>query len=594
MIYDLIKSFGKYFENEKVVLDTYHLQNGIYILFKKDGTHKILNVDKKVDTNTWLYEYIKSRDFYSNYISSNKAIDTIYKEKIDSKEYSMGRKICSNNQYTLFFKNRFVPGLIKEEKETIPINIFLKGIDRYFDSMVVLGKNDKKAKSLLEKIKDNISNEDEIMSTKDLLKEKFLKTIDLLKEQDLSKDIWIKIFLEEDIEKYNRASLKYIYLRIFNKNDKNTIKDNKLYGINNYNFGYTTKDKPFTELKSTSYKVGSMIELKDIKTVRNLYIWLLKNISNKDFVKIPLSYDFKSDLDNKNISGESIYLISVENDNGNAIVKEFECIPYYSSSIREFKCTNCFNTGKILDEIEFTTKNINELESRTSKVWFSNVLRASYYKYKDIVAKMNLLPVWKKKILKEENKIFLNFFHKSKDTYLKQNLDRIAMKICLNTLYDEISEDKTYNTIKSVSLWMAFDEYFGGDFKMIKNEIFEKSKEITLNNEEINSDEMYFFFVGQVVKYLLDKSKASSKSQSMIDSIMHAGTQEKLIDIILRMRDKYSYELRINNERFNNILKQIMLYKTEKDVQSNRKYILAGFLDENLFYIKSKKEESVN
>lgn len=594
MIYDLINSFGKYFENEKVVLDTYRLQNGIYILFKKDGTHEILNVDKETNTATDLYEYLKSRDFYSNYLASNKAIDTIYKEKIDSKEYSMDRKICSNNQYTLFFKNRFVPRLIKEEKETIPINIFLKGIDKYFDSMASLGKNDKNTEVILESIKCNTSTDDEIMSTRELLKQKFLETIDLLKESELSKDTWIKIFLEEDIEMYNRASLKYIYLRIFNKNDKNTVKDNNVYGINNYNFGYTTAKKPFTELKSTSYKVGSMIELKDIKTVRNLYIWLLKNISNKDFLKIPLSYDFKSDLDNKNISGEPIYLISVENDNGNAIVNEFECIPYYSSSIRKFKCTNCFNTGKILDEIEFTTKNINELESRTSKVWFSNVLRASYYKYKDIVAKMNLLPVWKKKILKEENKIFLNFFHKSKDTYLKQNLDRIAMKICLNTLYDEISEDKTYNTIKSVSLWMAFDEYFGGDFKMIKNEIFEKSKEITLNNEEINSDEMYFFFVGQVVKYLLDKSKASSKSQSMIDSIMHAGTQEKLIDIILRMRDKYSYELRINNERFNNILKQIMLYKTEKDVQSNRKYILAGFLDENLFYIKSKKEESVN
>ncbi len=45
MIYDLINSFGKYFEDEEVVLDNYILQNGIYILFKKDGTHEILKID---------------------------------------------------------------------------------------------------------------------------------------------------------------------------------------------------------------------------------------------------------------------------------------------------------------------------------------------------------------------------------------------------------------------------------------------------------------------------------------------------------------------------------------------------------------------
>ncbi len=506
----------------------------------------------------------------------------------------MEKKICSNNQYTLFFKNRFVPGLTKEEKETIPIDIFLKGIDRYFDSMVTLGENDKKAKVILDSISNDIANENKIMDTKELLKEKFLDTIGLLKEYKLSKDTWIKIFLEEDIENYISASLKYIYLKIFNKNDNNTLKDELIYGINNYNFGYTTAKKPFTELKSTQYKVASMLELNYIKMVRNLYIWLLKNVTNKDFVKIPLNYNFIENLDNIIISGEPVYLISAENDNGSAIIDEFEYIPYYNSNIKEFKCTNCFKTTKILDEIEFSTKDINELENRTSRIWFSNSLRDSYYRYNEIVAKRNLLPTWKKKILKEENKIFLNFFHKSNTVYLKQNLDRIAMKICLGYLYDEITGDQTYNTIKSMSLWMAFDEYFGGEFKMIKDKIFEKSKDIVKNNGEIDSDEMYFFFVGQVVKYLIDKSKASTKTQNMIDSVMCVGTQEKLIDIILRMRDKYSHELRINNERFNNILKQIMIDKTDKDVKSNRKYILAGFLEENLFYMKSKNEENID
>ena len=186
MIFDLINSYRKYFEDEKIVLDSYHLQNGIYVLFKKDGTHEILKIDKKnseENTTTSLYEYIKVRDFYSNYIDSNKALDTSYKEKRNGKVYSTERKICSNNQYTLFFKNRFVEGLIKDPKDTIPADIFLKGIDKYFSSMLELGKNNKKTEMILEKIKDNISTDEEIIKNKESLKQKFLETIELLKSE---------------------------------------------------------------------------------------------------------------------------------------------------------------------------------------------------------------------------------------------------------------------------------------------------------------------------------------------------------------------------------------------------------------------------
>lgn len=591
MIFDLMNTFGKYFKDEKVVLDSYRLQNGIYVLFKKDGTHEILKVDKETNSATSLYEYFKVRDFYSNYIDSNKALDTTYKEKIDGKEYSMLKKICSNNHYTLFFKNRFVEGLIKDPKEAIPISIFQKGIDKYFESMIALGKKDKKTEMILDRIKEDIATEEEILENQELIKQKFIETIDLLKGEELTKDIWIKIFLEEDISKYERASLKYTYLKLFNKNDENKLKENNVYGINNYNFGYTTGKKPFVELKSTPFKVGSMICLEDIKTIRNMYIWLLKNISSKDFVKIPLSYHFTEELDKKEINGEPIYLLSVKNDNGTAKTEDFDYIPFYSDTIKEFTCTNCINTKVNLEECEFITKNIDELEKRVSKIWFSNSLRESYYSFKDIVSKRTMIPSWKKEVLKENATIFFEFFHKANRKPLKQNLDQLALNICYHSLLDELKENKIYfNTIKAMNLWIAFDEYLGGNFKMVKNDIYLKSKEVVLNNGTIDSDEMYFFFVGQVAKYLLDKSKASEKSQSMLDPIMKASKQEKLISILLRMRDKYSHELRFSNIKFDNILKQLLLDNVEKDVVKNRKYILAGFLEENLFYLKSKTE----
>lgn len=591
MIFDLINSFGNYFQDTKVVLDSYKLQDGIYILFKKDGTHEALKVDKDTNVTSSLYEYFKVRDLYSNYIDSNKAVDTSYVDKtIVGKEYKLAKKICSNNHYTLFFKNRFVEGLISEEKETIPVHIFVKAIDKYFDSLVAIGKNDKKVQSIMEEMKDNIATDKEILANKKLMKNKFLETVDIVTTYHLTKDTWVKVFLEEEENMYERASLKYISTKLFNKNDENRQVNDKLYGINNYNFGYTTAKKPFMELKSTPFKVPSMMSLEDIKIARNLYIWLLKNATTKSFIKIPLNYNFIDDLEHIKIKQQPVYLLKVLNDNGSAKIDDFYFIPFCSTEIKEFTCTNYFHTKINIKDIEFTIKDIYELEKRTSQIWFSNSLYESYYSFKDIVSKRTMVANWKKELLKEKANIFFEFFHKSNSNLLKQNLDNIALAICTHALKDGMKNDSIYHCMECMNLWIAFDEYFGGEFKMIKNRIYEKSKEVIVNNGEIDTDEMYFFFVGQVAKYLLDKSKASNKTQSMIDSLMRAGNQEKLVNTILLLRDKYSHELRLSNQRFDNVLKQILTDVTEKDVVKNRKYILAGFLEDNLFYLKSNKE----
>ena len=184
-------------------------------------------MDKDTNTSSSLYDYLKVRDFYSNIMETNKALETSYKEEINGKTYGMKKKIFSNNQYTLFFKNRFVEGLINNDKETIPLNVFLKGIDRYFESLVLLGTNKKEDKEILKEIKNDISTEEEILSKRELLKDKFIETVEILKGDNLTKDTWIRIFLEADEKEYKRATLKYISTKIFNKNDENIKKQEK-------------------------------------------------------------------------------------------------------------------------------------------------------------------------------------------------------------------------------------------------------------------------------------------------------------------------------------------------------------------------------
>ena len=210
MTYDLLNVFKKYFEEDKVILDSYELTDGYYYVIENDGNFEKMQVVNNNSDNYELEKYIKVRDFYSKYINSNKALDTNYIEEINNVKYTMLKKICSNNIYTLFFKNKSVLGLCNKEvtKDAVPVDVFKKGIDKYYESLLKLGNDKKEEKLVKEKYK-----EEEIK----ISKEKILKAFDIvckdLENENMPKETWIKILLKEDVEEY-KADYKELIIRL--------------------------------------------------------------------------------------------------------------------------------------------------------------------------------------------------------------------------------------------------------------------------------------------------------------------------------------------------------------------------------------------
>ena len=68
MTYDLLNAFKEYFKDDKVVLDTYKLNDGFYYVIDEDGTFEKLEVLKGESDDYELEKYIKIRDFYSKYL----------------------------------------------------------------------------------------------------------------------------------------------------------------------------------------------------------------------------------------------------------------------------------------------------------------------------------------------------------------------------------------------------------------------------------------------------------------------------------------------------------------------------------------------
>ena len=443
MTYDLLNAFKEYFKDDKVVLDTYKLNDGFYYVIDEDGTFEKLEVLKGESDDYELEKYIKIRDFYSKYLNSNKAIDTTYTEEKNGKKYNMLKKICSNNIYTLFFKNKMVQGLCNKEatKDAVPIEVFKKGIEKYYDSLMKLGDKEKEKILLNEKYKEK-----EIEENKEKMLKAFSIVYEDLKDKDMPKETWIKIYLKKDIEEYKRVSDIYFKIKLFNTTDNNVKVNENVYGANNYNFGLNSK-KPYLELKSTPFKVGSLIDNEEIDIMNKMYIWLYNNGVSSNLVKLPTDWKFHGiPKDDEKIEDKDTYILKVAGNNGVARIDDFRYTSHYNIKIKSFKCKNYLDKEKL---ITFETENIYELIKYTSNIWFSenenstrNYIRDAYYDY-DLKISKSMLANWKKELLKRYSDVFFELFEEEKpDNFIKQ-IDNIAVEIVTNMFIDGLKQKKT-------------------------------------------------------------------------------------------------------------------------------------------------------
>lgn len=594
MTYDLLNAFKNYFENDDIIVDSYELTDGYYYVIDENNNMEKMQVIKNESDNYDLGSYIKIRDFYSKYIASNKALDTTYSEEINGKKYTMLKKICSNNIYTLFFKNKSVIGICNKDatNDAVPVEVFKKGINKYYDSLLKLGSN--KKEQILAK---ETYTDEEIENNK----QKMLAAFDLvyndLKDEEMQKETWIKIFFKKDIEEYKRVAKIYIRLKLFNTNDNNIKVNEKTYGSNNYNYGLNSK-KPYLELKSTPYKIGSFIDDENIEIMNKMYIWLYNNATGKNVLKLPDDWKFNGvPKDDSEIRDKNTYIVKVVGNNGSARIDDYRYTSKFNTKIRKFICKDY-----LIKEhpIIFETENIYALNLYTNNIWFAeneknsrNYIIDSYYDYDRKIAK-SLLSNWKKEILKQYNNLFLELFEQEYESNFMLKINNIATIIVENMIIDNLKQNKDYlnNPSKAFNLWIAYKQYFykeGEDEAMKINNLHSQCEEIVKQNGNIQTDEQYYYLAGQATYYLLSQSKATKLTQDVTEPFVKANTVKKLKNELKFLYDKYKYNLYMNLPKFNNVFSQLMLQEPEQKIKDEKEVLLAGLLAKNIFYTKQEK-----
>ena len=547
MVYDLL---DLKIDFRKAIIDNYNLKDGLYVKIDKEVEFfRFKNNKKENDKSLCLFDlggnpkpqefsWFARRDYLSNYLESNKAIDPPKK------------KIHNNNYLTLFAK---VKEFNDENKEHF--------IQKLYENLKTFESFKDKEKKVIKSYENYILNPDRINDIKEK-KHKFLDVFEEVKQKikdlGLKDNEYVRIYFDEDLEKYEQESKLYYLMKIYNKIETTREIEDKIYGLSNFNMGLNQK-KPFLEHKTRGFSLPFMVN-EEIFEIKELFDYLKTQrdipIISPTKEKPGLFLKKHSSNDQAEITDFDILVLSNELKKP-FILKNYLEITKEKEILRDRKAFSNEELFMLIDEVFYNGQLKNNLfDDVYSKL--PNRFQNLIYLTRDI-AKNILKGVVNLKTL---NKFAFDFV----DYYVRNG--------------------NFFKAKEVVNFYLSVKEY-EGESMGIKQKLNELEKKVE-NLEELN-DEEFFILSGQVIMYLLNKSKKSDKKADMIEPFLRAGKSKKLKQEIETLYFKYKHEIPLNFKKLNNAIALIMAYDEDIRTSEYKDKLLLGLLSENIFFRKDDK-----
>ncbi len=335
---------------------------------------------------------------------------------------------------------------------------------------------------------------------------------------------YLKVFFEYDEEDYIREGKRYFVPNIYNSNDFNMKISDKIFGLPNDNMGMNSK-KPYLENKT-----------RKVKEVEILSYDVITNYKHN----LPKKFNFK------NVLGDELDDRSFE---------------LYGT------CGNRKRMQEVIDNVYFSKYLINNYFTDAGDISINN-------------------EVLKSNLLISRDGIF-NWLYKGN----KNGIDKLLSKVSLNLVKGSIERGYFKKAKDQFNLRWSFESYFNGGVDMAEI-VYEMQNKLRLkinveNTGKFESDDEYYFAVGQLANYFLSLSKGKSKPQSLLNPFMNAKNNGIIKEKLRALYLKYNYTIEQYAKRFNNLYGMIVSYEPEGKV--NQDMILAGYLRSNLVYEKDEE-----
>lgn len=573
MLKDCLEVFKNMYEEhgDKLIIDSYVLGEGSYVLVKKDGNVKTLEVSKKdTDKSDKLYKYFAQKDYLSKLIDMNKPIDA--------------KKVIHSNNYLSFFVKKESIQVDEQGSSKLTEEI----MDKYYEILINprLKYKDKEKKYMYEECEAKYGEVDIVFLNEN--REWIKKNIfTLIEKNELKKDKnYLKIFFEADLDKYSNESDKYIVPNIYNSTDFNVMVNNETYGLPNDNMGLNAK-KPYLEQKGRKNTIPYLISSDEVLLQKKFFDFLMNNVSiGKRLVYID---DKVTCYENEYRPKGKFMGYFMRLQKGKEVeIHDFDTVVNMNSKIKEFKVLKPIDIdyskhNQILDYK--TTNQIKDVEMNISNVFFNKFLHTNYFTdSKDIKLNEGKL----KEILIHNRESLFNWFYKGNINGAKSNFNKCSLKLIKNSILNGYlrKASEQYNLRYSVLNYFNGGRNMGDLLKDTKVSLREKinSKE----TQSLQNDEEYYFAIGQISSYLVSLNKSGNKNHSLLNPLLNTKSETRLKEEIMKLFKKYNYAIKKDSKRFNNLYSMILGYKPDGNI--NDDLLLAGYLNSSLIYEKAEEK----
>lgn len=577
MIQDCLEIF-KYkldkYDDERLVLDNYVPKDGTYILIemsepqwnvkdtvairfnKKDG-----KLEGKTSSN---YRLISTLDYYSKLIAMNKPVDP--------------QKVIHSNNYLSFAvkKESIATGKLSSEVLDLYYEILKNPIQKYSKPNV---------RKLYEETEKMCGEVDRILAEQihQWVRENLSKL-----EIDTSKKDYLKLYFifpdeAKTKELYRKEGSWYTIPNIYNNNDFNCLINDEIYGLPNDNMGMNSK-KVFLANKSKRVQVPYLLNREQVMLQAKFYDFLYGQAS-KGNLNIYFDENRKEIIPLKN--GESPtadmsgYFIRLKK-GMEAEIHNVDAVPCYNPHLQTtffyqqyLETDQSDNYGMITDR--------KRLELLIDDVLFGKSLISNYFTdVGDITIKDGTLV--QNLIMSRE--LLFSWFYKNDGV----NPWPVLQKCSKTMIYNSINKGYWKKTRHQINLLWSLKDYFKKEEIMypvvesLRKHINEKDDWMFDNDEE------YYFAIGQMVSYFINKSKAAKKPLSFINPFLNAKDDDMIKSHLEVLFKKYDYDIMYMDLRVKRLFSNVMIHKPVEKIDTTM--IAAGVAANNLIFEKKEAERN--
>ncbi|WP_353720209.1 hypothetical protein [Dyadobacter sp. 676] len=427
---------------------------------------------------------------------------------------------------------------------------------------------------------------------------------------------YVIFYLDEPIEKYQAANAKYLSDKLFNTSDYNKVVGEEMYGTSDFFNGFSSK-KMFLVHQSASFDISGRISAKDAKSLyefqdlmgRNIFPRPLPIFINPDELTESLALFKKNAEDGGKMSYKEI--IERLYDKHRSELGNYYLLFHQAGVIKDFDFVSKFEyylTGendkpwKVDDMFHCNyspaIKNVFDFQYIILFKIFNNALIVKTKKgdfqhkyFDDIDSAYCKSDVTYLQVMRYR-RAFYDFVFKSKRGSVTRQMfdDILRASIIEDMRLDEFknnSHSQYYPIREKLNIWFSLSEKFDLKYnqpftmasKLKEHRAF--IQKLTKGEASIETDDQYAFTVGQVIAYLMSKSKTGDKSYQRLEPFLQQVRSRELNKAIARMFDTYKHENFSANFRIP--FAEVLEFETNS-VRDLIPTILAGIFSENALF----------